>query len=113
VNDDQVLDESRLRALSGGSASVETMLLDSLVDEAADLLERLEAAAVVKDRGTLREAAHALKGIAGNVGAAQLERRARALEDALRVDAPTVTAELVAIVEALAAIRLVRDRRTT
>jgi HPt (histidine-containing phosphotransfer) domain-containing protein len=87
-----VLDRTALERLQrlGGSALVRQML--GLFREGA--LQRLAAAREAQeagDRTALARAAHALVGSAGNVGAAELMARARALEEAARAGSPDLS----------------------
>ncbi|HEY4440823.1 MAG TPA: Hpt domain-containing protein [Candidatus Elarobacter sp.] len=89
-----------MTAISGGDATVERELIALLVDEAATLYARVR-----DEAASLPEYAHALKGMAGNVGAVRLEAAAKALEEAIRSDQGAIERELIAIDDALAELR--------
>jgi HPt (histidine-containing phosphotransfer) domain-containing protein len=92
ANDDVVLDEERLLAITGGSRPAARELLAMLVEDGVSLVTQIRAAAGRRDPDAVRDAAHALKGIAGNVGAPCLERAARAIETCAIGDAAMTTA---------------------
>jgi HPt (histidine-containing phosphotransfer) domain-containing protein len=78
--DEPALDRDRLAAITGGSKSLAREILTSLVDEVSVLMTAIRAAASARDGYRMGELAHALKGIAGNVGAVRLQRAAEAVE---------------------------------
>ncbi len=71
---DAILNTSALHDLEqiGGGRAFLNDLFEIFAADAESLLERMEAAAYTGDRHQLRELTHALKGSAGNVGAALL-----------------------------------------
>ncbi len=78
----RVYDRERLLDRFGGDEELAVMVVDSFVQEAPELFERLK---VQEDAGNLeqiRSCAHAMKGSAGNVNAEQLRQIALELEDA-------------------------------
>jgi HPt (histidine-containing phosphotransfer) domain-containing protein len=96
------LDRERLDELCGGDVAVEHDLLEILITEAAELLADLRSATSANDLKVAGERVHALKGIAANTGALQLEALAREIEDALRSDElPGLEAHFAAIDAAL------------
>jgi HPt (histidine-containing phosphotransfer) domain-containing protein len=78
-----VLDSERLRAVSGGDASIELELVDMLLEEAEPLIAELCQLGEQPERSAAHELSHSLKGIAGNVGAIELRDAAAALDAAL------------------------------
>lgn len=80
MNGDGVLDLQRVLAITGGSRRAAQELLALLIGDAERLVAEIRAAVKSRNDGAVRYAAHALKGIAGNVGAPRLERAARAIE---------------------------------
>ncbi|HWT06968.1 MAG TPA: Hpt domain-containing protein, partial [Xanthomonadales bacterium] len=67
-------------AITGGSRPAARELLTMLIGDGESLVAEITAAVASRNAAAVREAAHALKGIAGNVGAPRLERAARAIE---------------------------------
>jgi HPt (histidine-containing phosphotransfer) domain-containing protein len=102
----EVVDEHRLRAVCGGDDGVGRELLELLVSEAMALYER---ALDDEQDGDVGETAHALKGMAGNVGAPRLEAAAAALELAVGNDAGTIEGALATVADALEEIRAYVD----
>lgn len=96
-----VIDDQRLAALCGGNAALEAELLADLLADADPIVAAIRTAGAGED---IHAAAHALKGIAGNVGASRLWAAAQALEETAR--ASGALGSTVAAVEAeLAALR--------
>jgi HPt (histidine-containing phosphotransfer) domain-containing protein len=100
VNDDDVLDDERLLAITGGSRQAARELLAMLIDDGRTLVAQIRAAVANGNRAAVRDAAHALKGIAGNVGAPCLERAARAIERCPTGEGVAAVEEELAAVEA-------------
>jgi HPt (histidine-containing phosphotransfer) domain-containing protein len=80
VADLPVLDQERLRLVTRGDAELASDLLRQLIDEAEDVLQRLHRALAGGDRAAVADLAHALKGMAAEVGALRLRAAAVALE---------------------------------
>jgi HPt (histidine-containing phosphotransfer) domain-containing protein len=58
------------------------MLIGSFLDESAPILERLTAAIEAKDYGTIKTAAHSIKGSAGNLRFNELYEMSKEIEHA-------------------------------
>ena len=71
---------SRLSRAVGHDADVMRELLDSFVEEAAEMFPALRAAAEAEDWDAVRREAHSLKGAARDFGARELAEIAAALE---------------------------------
>lgn len=82
TNDLPVLDRTRLDAITGGSAGLAHELLVALIGEARELAEQIRAAVAQADDGRIADLVHALKGVAGNVGAVRLQHAAGDFERA-------------------------------
>jgi HPt (histidine-containing phosphotransfer) domain-containing protein len=82
TNDAPVLDRGRIDAITGGSAALARELVAALIGEAAGLAQQIRVAIAEADDGRTADLVHALKGIAGNVGAMRLQRAAGDLERA-------------------------------
>jgi two-component system sensor histidine kinase/response regulator len=108
MTDEPVLDRNRLDAITGGSELAARDLLTSLVDEASTLAVEIRNAAAAPDGDRIRELAHALKGIAGNVGAVRLQRAAEDLERADIHDGRTLRGCVARLDEELAALTALR-----
>jgi HPt (histidine-containing phosphotransfer) domain-containing protein len=78
---DSILDHDRLAAITCGSEMLAKELVRSLVEEARVLAVELRRVASAPDATRAGDLAHALKGIAGNVGAPRLQRAAEAVEE--------------------------------
>lgn len=76
------IDRERLDLVCMGNAELARELIDMLIDEARPLIGELGPLVAANDAGAVREKAHAVKGIAGNVGAARLQAAALLLERA-------------------------------
>lgn len=79
-----ILDHDRIAAITGGSEMLAQELVRSLVVEARALALALRRVASAPDGARAADLAHALKGIAGNVGAPRLVRAAEAVEKSRR-----------------------------
>lgn len=77
-----VIDGGRLQSVCGGEPELAVELVEALIEDAHPLVTSTAALAVRRAHGELREAAHALKGIAGNIGAVRLQAAAATLETA-------------------------------
>lgn len=80
VSTGSVFDRARLDLITNGDPDLARELIDLLIGEATPLLDGLAAKIAAQDGDSVRKDAHAVKGIAGNVGAIQLFEAARALE---------------------------------
>jgi len=85
-----VIDETRLREVTGGDAVFALELIELLVSEATQLADELRARHKLGDRARLKEGGHALKGMAANVGATRLA----ALGERLQSEAANPSAKL-------------------
>jgi len=106
-----VIDRDRLDKVCMGNPGMAREFIDLLIEEATPILAALPASVAADDGAAVREGAHAVKGIAGNVGAARLQAAALLLErSAADGAARTVLAEqLDGVVSALAELRSARD----
>jgi HPt (histidine-containing phosphotransfer) domain-containing protein len=102
-NEEPVLDLGRLDAITGGSAGLARELVTALVDEAGAITAEIRNAAELAG-DSMRDLVHALKGVAGNVGAVRLQRAAEDLERADVHDAPTLRNCVARLDEELAAL---------
>jgi polar amino acid transport system substrate-binding protein len=91
----------------GGNAQLYRGLLVRFSLRAHDLAESIEQAVADKDFEDALNHAHALKGVAGNLGAFELSHRAKDLENSLKV-----TMENSEIVQSLAAVKKELDEFT-
>jgi two-component system sensor histidine kinase/response regulator len=103
------IDRARIEAVCGGDDALAVELIGMLVEDAGPIVDALDAAVSSNDIPQVNEHAHSLKGIAGNVGAADLRDAAGRLQTATAPDASTsrsvIGAELAAIVAALEDVR--------
>lgn len=90
----------RLREDLGGDEATLRDILDTFAAEAPKLLARLRQGLAAGDAAGASQAAHALKGAAGDVGARGLQDLARALETALRGGDLAAAAPLLPAAEA-------------
>jgi HPt (histidine-containing phosphotransfer) domain-containing protein len=92
-----------LETLSIDESALRNILVGFLADN-RETLKWIKTAHIDKDRERMRQLAHGLKGSAGNIGAAELNRAAQALETACHeADAAQVApAPLDGLIEALA-----------
>ena len=75
-----VLDRDRMRQITRGNDALAADFLRSLIEEADDLLARLELAIALYDGDAVRDLAHSLKGMATELGAHRLRAVAILLE---------------------------------
>lgn len=112
ADDLPIIDKARLDLVCMGDAAFAAVIIDSLIEEATPILEALPKSLTARDQSDVRQQAHALKGIAGNVGAARLQAAAAVLErgaiDGLAWDALAQHFDLVSA--ALAEVRAERER---
>ena len=102
------IDRDRLESLTAGEAEIAVELLEALLEDAGPLVESAGASAERQAWGELKETAHALKGISGNLGAARLREAAEALESAARSDgSPAVAGIMDEVRSALERVRAV------
>jgi HPt (histidine-containing phosphotransfer) domain-containing protein len=80
MTEEAIIDDDRLLAITGGSRPAAQKLLTMLIGDGEVLVAQIWTAVANRNDVAMRDAAHALKGIAGNVGAPRLERAARAIE---------------------------------
>ncbi len=80
----------------GGDVAVYRKILRQFADGQADAPARIRSALMSGDRGTAEREAHTLKGVAGTIGAGEVEAAAKRLDAAIRQGADTeaLTAEL-------------------
>jgi HPt (histidine-containing phosphotransfer) domain-containing protein len=76
----ETIDVERLRSMCGGNAALAVELIGDLIADGEPLLAQIDAHAAKRARSELLDAAHALKGIAANIGAARLRAAAAELE---------------------------------
>jgi HPt (histidine-containing phosphotransfer) domain-containing protein len=103
------VDRARIEAVCGGDDALAVELIGMLLDEVAPIVNALGDCVQSNDVAQVNELAHALKGIAGNVGAAGLRDAAARLQTASAPDAApardVLTSELAAITTALEDVR--------
>jgi len=109
-----IIDRARLDRICMGKPEMAKVFLDSLIDEARPIVDGLAALLGTDDRAALRESAHGLKGMAGNVGAAQLQAAAFALERGAAdgADGDALRTQVAGVVAALSDLRSERDTVT-
>ena len=95
------LDLARVRAIFGESLKGADELLSLTLYDSGELITRLRAAIDAHNMADAREAAHALKGLCGNVGAVELWQLATSAETAAEAaDGAQCTELLAALVTA-------------
>jgi HPt (histidine-containing phosphotransfer) domain-containing protein len=109
VSDLAVVDRARIDEVCKGDDSLAIELIGMLLDEAAPIVDALGACVQSNDVAQMNELAHSLKGIAGNVGAAELRDAAARMQTDTAPDATPARAllaeELAAITSALERVR--------
>jgi two-component system sensor histidine kinase/response regulator len=75
-------------ARAGGKVGLYRSLLRQFADQQGDALAGIEAALAKHDRPLARRIAHSLRGVAGNLGASQVQSAAARLEAAIHETAP-------------------------
>ena len=73
----------------GGKVSVYRKILRQFINSQADAPVRIRSALASGDRRSAEREAHTLKGVAGNIGADEVQAAAKGLEAAIREDAGT------------------------
>jgi HPt (histidine-containing phosphotransfer) domain-containing protein len=86
VNVAPVIDGGRLQSICAGERELAVELIEALIEEAQPLVTSATELTQRCAHGELRETAHALNGIAGNIGAVRLQAAAAALETAAAPD---------------------------
>jgi two-component system, sensor histidine kinase and response regulator len=103
------VDRERIEAVCGGDDALAVELIGMLVEDAVPIVDALGACVQSNDVAQVNELAHSLKGIAGNVGAAELRDAADRLQTASAPDAAparnVLARELSAIATALERVR--------
>jgi HPt (histidine-containing phosphotransfer) domain-containing protein len=105
------IDRRRLRAICAGELDLAVELVDALIEDAEPLVTSIADLAERHAVEDLRYAAHALKGIAGNIGAIQLQHATMALESATRAadrDWDDICIRVGDVQEALGGVRALR-----
>jgi HPt (histidine-containing phosphotransfer) domain-containing protein len=104
------VDRARIEAICGGDDALAIELIGMLLDDAAPIVDELGTCVKSNDIVQVNELAHALKGIAGNVGAAPLRDAAGRLQTVTAPGAAPVAgilaSELAAITAALDDVRV-------
>lgn len=80
MSDEPIIDRERLASVSMGQAAMARELIDLLIEESTPLVDAVSDLLAARDAAAIRQNAHAVKGMAGNVGAARLQTAALALE---------------------------------
>jgi two-component system sensor histidine kinase/response regulator len=108
-----VIDSVRLDRVCMGKPEMALVFLDTLIEEATPILADAPASIAAGDTTAVREAAHSVKGMAGNIGAARLAEAALVLERACDAasGSDVLTEHLAGLVTALAELRAARDAR--
>lgn len=106
-----IIDRARLDLVCMGNADLAGELLDLLIEEATPIVAGLPALVSAADKPAVREGAHSVKGIAGNVGAARLQAAALDLERSATeaADVGVLAGLLETVVTALAELRTERS----
>jgi len=106
-----VIDRARLDLVCMGNPSLAGEFIDLLIEESTPILAGLPALVAAGDAPAVRESAHSVKGIAGNVGAARLQAAALALERSAAdgAAAGVLAEQLDAVIAALAELRTERS----
>jgi HPt (histidine-containing phosphotransfer) domain-containing protein len=103
------VDRARIEAVCGGDDALAVELIGMLVEEAGPIVDALGTSMASNDVTQVNELAHSLKGIAANVGAADLRDAAARLQTATAPDASAphrvLAGELAAIAAALDEVR--------
>lgn len=109
-----VIDSVRLERVCMGKPEMARIFLDALIEEATPILDGVPVSIAAGDAAAVREAAHAVKGMAGNIGAARLADAALLLERACDAASggDVLTGHLTAAVTALAELRVARDAQS-
>ena len=77
-----VLDRTRLDLITRGNPALARALIGELLDESRGVVERVRAAIAASEAREVYDAAHKLKGMAGELGALRVRAAALALEGA-------------------------------
>jgi signal transduction histidine kinase/ligand-binding sensor domain-containing protein/DNA-binding response OmpR family regulator/HPt (histidine-containing phosphotransfer) domain-containing protein len=72
----------------GGNTKLYKKLLHRFATTEADAAERIATALAAPDRALAERLAHTIKGVAGNIGAAEVQQAAAVLEQAIKESAP-------------------------
>jgi len=80
MDDLPILDRARLELITRGDSNLAEEFLGALFDEAGQLMERLGVLLRGDDHSAVADAAHTLKGMAGELGAMRLRAAAFDLE---------------------------------
>jgi HPt (histidine-containing phosphotransfer) domain-containing protein len=97
------VDRTRIEAVCGGDESLAVELIGMLVEDAGPIVDALGASVQSNDVAQVNELAHSLKGIAANVGAAELRDAAERLQSASAPGAAPARSALAAELAATAA----------
>ena len=108
MNDVPVLDRGRLDAITGGSAGLARELVTMLIGEARGLAQQIHVAVAEANGSRTADLVHALKGMAGNVGAVRLQHAAGDFERADVHDAPGLRRCVARLDEELAVLTALR-----
>jgi HPt (histidine-containing phosphotransfer) domain-containing protein len=111
MTDVPVIDRARLDLVCMGNPGLAGEFIDLLIEESTPILAGLPALVAAGDVPAVREGAHSVKGIAGNVGAARLQAAALQLERSAAdgAAASVLAGQLDAVVAALAELRAERS----
>ncbi len=104
------VDRARIQAVCGGDDALAVELIGMLLEDAVPIVDALGDCLQSNDIAQVNELAHALKGIAGNVGAANLRDAAARLQTATAPDASStrdvLAGELAIVGAALEDVRV-------
>lgn len=102
-----------LRALDDDPAFLDE-LIDLFVDDAMPRAERVRASLAAGDHATAREAAHSIRGTAGNIGASHVATMATTIEHDLEAGVAVTTERANQLHEALQrVVTELQSRRST
>lgn len=82
-----MIDGMRLKSICAGAPELAIELVEALIEDVRPLVAAASDLAESRSEHGLRETAHAIKGIAGNIGAQQLQGVAATLEAAAALEA--------------------------
>jgi HPt (histidine-containing phosphotransfer) domain-containing protein len=111
MTDVPIIDRARLDLVCMGNPGLAGEFIDLLIEESTPILDGLPALVAAGDAAAVREGAHSVKGIAGNVGAARLQAAALVLERSAADGSPgaVLAGQLEAVVAALGELRAERN----
>ena len=100
------IDPEVLEAVTGGNADVADKIIERYLSSAGGEIDQLSDLGAQGDRAALRRQAHRVVGAAATVGAADIEKAARQLEEAILdgSDEPSLSALIEQVTAAFGAV---------